>query len=392
MHQFLSERIQIMEESLTLAMTQKARELKAAGRETLSFSAGEPDFDVPQAVKDAAIAAIKSGANKYTNVSGTDELREAIAAKLKRENHIGYAPKNIVVSSGAKHSLFQLFAVLLNHGDEVIIPTPAWVSYPEMARYHGAKDVLVRTKAENDFKMTPDELRAAISPRAKLVVICSPSNPTGSVYSAEEIAAFGEILRGTNAFVVSDEIYEKLVYGVKFISTAAVSDLFDRTITVNGLSKCAAMTGWRLGYLATANAEIAKAVTKLQSQSTTNASSIVQKAAIAALDGRADADMEAMRKRFEARRDLALSLFEKLDPLKTLKVVKPQGAFYLFVSHEAVEKDSMKFCLDLLEKTGVATVPGVGFEQEGYFRMSFATDEKSIEKGIHLIADFVKNY
>jgi aspartate aminotransferase len=386
----LSERIGRMEESLTLAMTQKARELKAAGRETLSFSAGEPDFDTPQVVKDAAIAAINGAFNKYTAVSGTDELKETIAKKLKKENGLNYSPKNIVVSSGAKHSLFQLFAVLINRGDEVIIPAPAWVSYPEMTRYHGGEAVLVATKAENGFKMTPSELKAALTNKTKIVVIGSPSNPTGSVYSRSELAALGEVLKGSNALVISDEIYEKLVYGVEFVSAAAVSDdLFARTITINGLSKSAAMTGWRLGYFAAADEKIAKAVTKLQSQSTTNACSIVQKAAIPALDGRADKDIELMRQTFAKRRDLALSLFAKIDGLKP---IEPQGAFYLFISHEAIEKDSMKFCMKLLEETGVATVPGVGFSQEGYFRMSFATDDESIKKGIAKIASFVGGY
>ncbi|MDR2638942.1 MAG: pyridoxal phosphate-dependent aminotransferase [Helicobacteraceae bacterium] len=386
----LSERISRMEESLTLAITQKARELKAAGRETISFSAGEPDFDAPQAVKEAAIAAINGGFNKYTAVSGIDELKEAIANKLKRDNGLNYSPKNIVISSGAKHSLFQLFAVLINRGDEVIIPAPAWVSYPEMTRYHGGKAILVPTKAQNGFKMTPSELKAALTDKTKIVVLGSPSNPTGSVYSREEIAALGEVLKGSKALVISDEIYEKLIYGDKFVSAAAVSDdLFARTITVNGLSKSAAMTGWRLGYFASVSGEIVKAVTTLQSQSTTNACSIVQKAAIAALDGRSDDDIERMRQKFEKRRDLALAALGKIDGLKP---IVPQGAFYIFVSHEAIEKDSMRFCLRLLENAGVATVPGVGFAQEGYFRMSFATDDASIEKGIAKIASFVREY
>ena len=386
----LSERISLMEESLTLAIAQKARELKAAGRESINFSAGEPDFDVPQVVKEAAIAAINGAFNKYTAVAGIDELREAIAGKLKRDNGLNYSPKNIVVSSGAKHSLFQIFAVLIDRGDEVIIPAPAWVSYPEIARYHGGKAVIVPTLAQNDFKITPDELAAALTDKTKIVVIGSPSNPTGSVYSREEIAALGEVLKSSGAFVVSDEIYEKLVYGVKFASSASASDdLFSRTITVNGLSKSVAMTGWRLGYFAAANGEIAKAVAKLQSQSTTNACSIVQKAAIAALDGRADGDIEAMRQRFEKRRDLALRLLGKIDGLKPILA---QGAFYLFVSHEAIEKDSMKFCMKLLETTGVATVPGAGFLQEGYFRMSFAASEANIEAGIEKISAFVRGY
>ena len=385
----LSERIGKMEESLTLAMTQKARELNAQGRQVLSFSAGEPDFDTPQVVKDACIEAVNSGFSKYTAVAGSEDLLKAIALKLKNDNNLVYPTKNIVAATGAKHALFNLFAVLVDHGDEVIIPTPTWVSYPEMVKYHGGKTVYVRTKASNNFKMTPEELRGAITAKTKILVINSPSNPTGSVYSRDELCALGEVLKGTKILVISDEIYEKLVYGVKFCATAGVSDdLFNRTITVNGLSKSAAMTGWRMGYFAAADQSIAKAVTKLQCQSTTNLTSIVQCAAIPALDGRADGEIEKMRQIFGKRRDIALELLAETK----LKPIKPDGAFYLFVSCENVENDSMKFCLRLLDEEGVATVPGVGFEQEGYFRMSFATDEKSIIEGIKLIAKFTENY
>ncbi|GHV03741.1 aspartate aminotransferase [Campylobacterota bacterium] len=386
----LSERIGRMNESLTLAMTQKARELQASGRQVLSFSAGEPDFDTPLVVREAAIAAINGGFNKYTAVQGTEELREAIAAKLKRDNNLIYPTKNIVVGTGAKHSLFCLFEALISDGDEVIVPTPAWVSYPELVSYCGGKSVLVQTKAENNFKMTASELKAALTARTKLLIINSPSNPTGSVYSREELAALGEVLKGTSVLVISDEIYEKLIYGVPFCATASVSeDLFKRTITVNGLSKSVAMTGWRMGYFAAADEQIAKAVTKLQSQSTTNTCSIVQKAAIPALDGRADDEIETMRKRFELRRDLALEL---LADAPLLKPIVPQGAFYLFISCKAIEPDSMRFCLRLLEEAGVATVPGVGFACEGYFRMSFATNEENIKLGLAKIAEFANGY
>ncbi|MDR3347517.1 MAG: pyridoxal phosphate-dependent aminotransferase, partial [Helicobacteraceae bacterium] len=349
-----------------------------------------PDFDTPQVIKDAAIAAINDGFNKYTAVQGIDELLEAVAFKLKRENNLNYPAKNIVVCSGAKHALFQLFAVLIDSDDEVIIPTPAWVSYPEMVRYHKGRAVFVRTKAENGFKMTASELKAAISPKTKAVVIGTPSNPVGAVYAKDELLALGEALKGTDIYVISDEIYEKLIYGVSFNATASVSDdMFRRTITVNGLSKSVAMTGWRLGYLATADEQIAKAVTKLQSQSTTNASSIVQKAAIAALDGRADADIENMCRIFSNRRKLALELCANID---CLSAITPYGAFYLFISCEQVENDSMKFCMKLLEEGGVAAVPGVGFEQEGYFRISFAADEATIREGMARIENFAHGY
>lgn len=385
-----SERIGRMEESLTLAMSQKARELKTQGRDVIAFSAGEPDLDAPAVVKNAAIEAINSGYNKYTAVSGSDELLSAIAGKLKRDNALEYSVKQIVSCTGAKHALFQLFAVLINHNDEVIVPTPAWVSYPEMVRYHGGKAILVPTKPENGFKITPAELKKALTPKTKILVLNSPSNPTGSVYSREEILALGETLKGSSVLVFSDEIYEKLVYTSAFCSAASVSDdMFSRTITINGLSKSAAMTGWRIGYFAAARVEIANAVTKLQSQSTTNLTSIVQKAAIPALDGRADDDIERMRAIFERRRNLALELFSGIEKLRA---IVPMGSFYIFVSCEAYERNSMKFCLDMLDKVGVSTVPGVGFACEGYFRFSFATDEDSIKRGVGKIAEFVKGF
>jgi aspartate aminotransferase len=379
-----------MEESLTIAMTQKARELKEAGREVLSFSAGEPDFDTPRAVKDAAIAAIEAGFGKYTAVPGIPELLEAIAGKLKRENNLTYPAKNIVVSNGAKHSLFNLFAVLLSRGNEVIIPTPTWVSYPEMVRYHGGETVFVQTKEANGFKMTPDELKAAISPKTHIVMLNSPSNPTGAVYTRKEYEALGKVLEGTDILVFSDEMYEKLVYDVPFTALASVSeDLYHRTITINGLSKSVAMTGWRMGYFASPDASIVKAVNKLQSQMTSNVCSIVQKASIPALDGSVDKEVEQMRKIFQKRRDLAAHLINQIEGLH---VIKPDGAFYLYVNCQAVEPDSMKFALSLLEQAGVAVVPGCGFEMEGYVRLSFATSEDVIERGIEKMAQFVKGY
>ena len=387
----LSQRINRMEESLTIAMTQKARELKAQGRDVLSFSAGEPDFDTPQVIKDAAVKAINEGKTKYTAVAGIPELQKAIADKLKRDNGLEYAPNHIVISNGAKQSLYNLFAILLNPGDEVIIPNPAWVSYPEMVNYFEGKPVFVQTDESTGFKLTPEALKSAMTPKTKILMINSPSNPTGCVYSKEEILALGEVLKGTDILVFSDEMYEKLVYdGMVFTSFAAVSeDMYQRTITINGISKAVAMTGWRMGYFAYHNMEIVKAAVKLQSQSTSNINTPTQYAAITALDGSADADIETMRQAFQKRKDFAVESFNKIEGLS---VDNSLGAFYLFVNCSQVEKDSMKFCLRLLEEAGIATVPGIGFGSDGYFRFSYATDIDTIKQGIDRIEAFVKAY
>jgi aspartate aminotransferase len=386
----LSKRVNVLSESLTIAISSLARDLKASGKDVLSFSAGEPDFDTPQRIKDAAIEALNKGMTKYTAVEGTVECRKAIANKLKRENGLEYAPNQIVVNVGAKHSLFNLFQAVVEEGDEVIIPAPYWVTYPELVLYSGGKPVFIETSDESSFKMTPAQLKAAITPKTKMVVITSPSNPTGAVYTKEELEAIAEVLKGTNILVASDEMYEKLLYdGSTFTATASISkDMYDRTITINGLSKSVAMTGWRFGYLASGNKELIDAINKLQSQSTSNINSITQYAAITALNGDVDNDIETMRVEFEKRRNLACELLNKIDGLS---VVKPSGAFYLFVNIKKVESDSMKFCKDLLENGGVAVVPGLGFGMDGYFRLSFATDEATIIDGIGRIEKFVKS-
>lgn len=382
-----SQRINRMSESLTMAITQKARELKESGREVYGFSAGEPDFDTPIKIKESAKDALDSGFTKYTAVGGIPELLTAIKDKLKRENGLTYENNQIVVSNGAKQSLFNLFAVLLDHGDEVVIPTPTWVSYPDMIGFFGGKSVFVETTEENGFKLTGDDLEKAITDKTKILILNSPSNPTGAVYSKEEYEDLARVLKDKDILVFSDEMYEKLVYGVDFISFAAIDGMYEKTITINGLSKSVAMTGWRMGYFAAPDAAIAKAVNKLQSQSTSNINSITQKASIVALDGTIDDEVAAMNVKFTARRDLAVKLLSEIDGLT---VVKPDGAFYVYANCKAVEADSMKFCLDLLEKKGVATVPGVGFGMDGYFRMSFATSEEIITKGISLIKEFVE--
>lgn len=383
----LTDRVNTLSESITIAISTLAQELKAQGKNILSFSAGEPDFDTPQVIKDAAIKAINDGFTKYTAVDGIPELKAAIALKLKRDNGLEYKPNQIIANNGAKHSLYNLFACTIQAGDEVIIPAPYWVTYPELVMYCGGTVVEIMTDDASGFKITPEQLKAALTPKTKMVILTSPSNPTGAVYSREELTALGKVLEGTNVLVASDEMYEKLIYDGEFTSAAAVSDdMYQRTITINGLSKSVAMTGWRFGYMAAAKTEIIQATKKLQSQSTSNINSITQKAAIVGLNGDADADIEAMRVQFKARRDEAVKLFNEIDGLS---VLSPAGAFYLFVNIKDVSNDSMQFCKELLEEQGIAVVPGVGFGSEGYFRFSFATDIESIREGIKRIAAFV---
>ncbi len=385
----LSKRITVLQESITIAISTLAKRLKDEGKNVLNFGAGEPDFDTPTKIKDAAKKALDEGFTKYTAVEGIAPLLQAIADKLERENGLKYSPKDIITSNGAKQSLFNLFAAVIDDGDEVIIPAPYWVTYPELARLNGGVVVEPKTDESTGFKLTADELKKLITPKTKMIVLTSPSNPTGSVYTREELTAIGEVLKGTKIIVASDEMYEKLVYdGKKFTSAAAISeDMYQRSVTINGLSKSVAMTGWRFGYLASPNKELIKAMNNLQSQSTSNINSITQKAAIVALKGEVDAEIEAMRVEFEKRRNIGADGFNAINGLS---VLKPDGAFYLFVNISEVEKDSMKFCQELLEKEGVAVVPGVGFGVEGYFRFSFATDETTIQEGINRIAKFVK--
>lgn len=385
----LSRRIQALSPSLTIAISTLAKEMKAEGKDVISFSAGEPDFDTPRKIKDAAIKAIDEGFTKYTAVPGIPELLEAISYKLEKENSLKYAPSEIIVSNGAKQSLFNLFQAVIDEGDEVIIPAPYWVTYPEIVIYSGGTPVIVETDEQSGFKMSAKELQATITPKTKMVVLTSPSNPTGSIYSKDELAEIAQVLEGTDILVASDEMYEKLIYEEGFTSTASISeDMFQRTITINGLSKSVAMTGWRFGYLATPKKELISAMNKLQSQSTSNINSITQKAAIIALRGEVNDEIESMRQAFEARASEAVKLFNEIDGLS---VLAPKGAFYLFVNIKDVSDDSIAFCKQLLQETGVAVVPGVGFGSEGYFRFSFATDIDTIREGIGRIKRFVEN-
>ncbi|MBR7118415.1 MAG: pyridoxal phosphate-dependent aminotransferase [Helicobacteraceae bacterium] len=385
-----SKRISTLEESLTIAISSLARDLKAQGKDILSFSAGEPDFDTPKIIKDEAMRAINSGFTKYTQVAGINELLVAISNKLKNENNLDYEPNEIIVSNGAKHSLFNVFAALIDSGDEVIIPSPYWVTYPELVRYFGGKSIFIQTDEDNDFKINASQLRAAITPKTKMLVLTSPSNPTGMVYSKDELLSLYEVLKDTDIIVVSDEIYERLVYdNISFTSAGSInSDMLNRTITINGLSKAVAMTGWRMGYAASKDKTLIKMLNNLQSQSTSNINSITQKASVFGLNGDAKMDIDNFVSAFNIRRDLAYKL---ISDIRSLNVRLPQGAFYLFINIKKVNPDSMAFCKDLLEKEGVALVPGIAFGVDGYVRFSFACSEEHIKAGITRIDRYIAN-
>ena len=383
-------RMETLSPSVTMAITALGRELKAQGKDILSFSAGEPDFDTPEIIKQAAIKAINDGHTKYTAVEGIIATKQAIINKLKKDHGLEYKLDGIVISNGAKHSLFNLFQVLIENGDEVIIPAPYWVTYPEQVKFSDGVPVFIETDDSTDFKITAEQLKAAITPKTKILLLNTPSNPTGSVYSKEELLALGEVLKGTDIIVLSDEMYEKIIYNDKKFTAAAEvsSDMFKRTVTINGLSKAVAMTGWRFGYIATPDASLAKAMTKLQGQVTSNINTMTQYAAIPALEGDADETIEMMRVEFEKRKNIAVKSFNEI---KGLSTIDPDGAFYLFVNIKEVTNDSMKFCADLLEQKGVALVPGLAFGTEGYVRFSFATDLVTIQEGIKRIKEFVEN-
>ena len=386
----IANRMETLSPSVTMAITALGRELKAQGKDILSFSAGEPDFDTPEIIKQAAIKAINDGHTKYTAVEGIIATKQAIINKLKKDHGLDYKLDGIVISNGAKHSLFNLFQVLIENGDEVIIPAPYWVTYPEQVKFSDGVPVFIETDDSTDFKITPEQLKAAITPKTKILLLNTPSNPTGSVYSREELLALGEVLKGTDIIVLSDEMYEKIMYnGKKFTAAAEVSeDMYKRTVTINGLSKAVAMTGWRFGYIATCDTALAKALTKLQGQVTSNINTMTQYAAIPALNGDADETIEMMRVEFEKRKNIAVASF---NDIKGLSTIDPDGAFYLFVNIQEVTNDSMKFCADLLEQKGVALVPGLAFGTEGYVRFSFATDLATIQEGIKRIKEFVEN-
>lgn len=388
---FISQRIKSLAASQTLAMSQKSNELKAQGVDVINLSVGEPDFNTPDHIKAAAVKAIEDNFSFYSPVPGYMSLRKAVADKLSRENGLSFAPEQIVVSGGAKQALCNVILATVNPGDEVIIPTPAWVSYVEMVKLAEGVSVTVPSTIESDFKVTPAQLEAAITPRTKMILICSPSNPTGSVYTRDELAALVAVIaRHPDIIVLADEIYEHINYTGSFTSLASFPEIADRTVVVNGVSKAYAMTGWRIGYCAAPTA-IAKACTKLQGQYTSGASSIAQKAAEAAYTG-SQACVEEMRLAFERRRDLVVRL---ASGIPGLKVNKPEGAFYLFpeVSHYFGKSDGGRTIADasdlamyLLDEGHVATVAGDAFCAPGYIRLSYATSDANIVEAMKRIA------
>lgn len=387
----ISDRVQSLSPSQTLAMSQKSNELKAQGIDVINLSVGEPDFNTPDHIKEAAKRAIDENFSFYTPVPGYMSLRKAIVKKLKDENGLDYAPEQIVVSGGAKQSLCNVILSVVNPGDEVIIPTPAWVSYVEMVKLAEGNNVLVPATIEQDFKITPQQLEAAITPKSRLIILCSPSNPTGSVYTRDELQALVDVLaKYPDIMVLADEIYEHINFTGSFTSLASFPEIADRVIIVNGVSKAYAMTGWRIGFIA-APLWVAKATNKLQSQYTSGASSIAQKAAEEAYNGSQEC-VEEMRKAFERRRNLVVSLAKQIPGLK---VNEPQGAFYLFPEVSSffgksyngrVINNDADLAMYLLEEGHVATVSGDAFCCPGYIRLSYATSDDNIREALDRMA------
>ncbi len=384
----LAHRATILTPSLTLAIDSKAKAMKAEGIDVCSFGAGEPDCDTPEHIKAAAMASLDGGFTKYTPSSGIPELRQAISEKFKHDNGIDYKPNQIIVSNGAKHSCYNAVLAVCEPGDEVIIPAPYWLSYPEMVRLAGGEPVIVHTKEENDWKMTAEEFESAMTPRTKMVIINSPGNPSGSVYSKEELEALVEIAAGEDIFILSDEIYEKLTYdGAQHVSVASLSKTaYDLTITINGFSKAYAMTGWRLGYLG-APESIAKAIDANQSHTTSNPCSFAQQGGLAALKGDQSA-VEEMRQEFDLRRKY---MVERLSAFPKVSVVEPKGAFYVLANIGAFGLTSSEFAERLLAKHHVAVVPGVAFGDDRTIRLSYATGLDIIHKGLDRIEEFCKS-
>lgn len=384
----VSQRAAAVPPSATIAVTSRAKEMKAQGMDVLGFAAGEPDFDTPDFIKEVAIEALKKGQTKYTPAAGTPELRKAIAEKLKRENGLDYSFEQIVVNIGAKHSVYMTMQTVLDPGDEVLLPTPYWVTYPETTKLAGGKAVILQTSAETGYKVTPDQLKTAITDKTALLVLNSPNNPGGFCYSPDELRALASVLEGTKVMVLSDEIYERLVYdGTQFLSFAAISeDAYNRTLTINGLSKSFSMTGWRLGYTAGPK-DVMKAMSRMQDHMTQNPVTFTQPAAIAALKDTTGA-VEKMRVEFEKR---GRFMADKLNAIDGIRCAAPQGAFYCFPDVSAHYgrtiggakiANSMDFAAALLEQTLVAVVPGDPFGCPNNVRLSFACSMEQIEKGI----------
>ncbi len=384
----LAKRIGEIEPSVTLAIAALAKAMQKDGKDVCSFSAGEPDFDTPAHIKAAAKQALDRGKTKYGAAAGELQLREAIATKLQQDNHLDYRAANILVTNGGKHSLYNLMMALIDPGDEVVIPAPFWLSYPEMVKLAGGIPVIVPTDSSTDYKITAEALNAAITPKTKLFILNSPSNPSGVIYTRAELQALAAVIVDRQILVVSDEIYEKIIYdGVEQFSIGALgADIFQRTIISNGFAKAYSMTGWRVGYLA-APVELIQAASTLQGHSTSNVCTFAQYGAIAALEGDQEC-VEVMRQAFAMRRQTILA---RLHDIPGLSCAKPDGAFYLFINIRNTNLTSLEFCQQLLERQQVAAIPGQPFGADDHIRLSYATDLDTIEKGMDRLAKFVKN-
>ncbi|HVM61865.1 MAG TPA: pyridoxal phosphate-dependent aminotransferase [Verrucomicrobiae bacterium] len=383
--QQLAQRATTLTPSLTLGVDAKAKKLKAEGVDVCGFGAGEPDFDTPQHIKDAAAKALADGFTKYTPSSGTPELRAAIAEKLKSENGLEYKPSQIIVNCGAKHSCYNAILATCQAGDEVIIPAPYWLSYPEMVKLADASPVIVETSEANGFKITPDQFRDAMTPATKLIILNSPGNPTGSVYTREELQALAEVALEEDILMLSDEIYEKIAYdGAQPVSLASFSkQVYDLTITVNGFSKAYAMTGWRLGYLAAPD-PIAAAIDSIQSHSTSNPTSFAQKGALAALKG----DQSFIGEMVKAFTERRAYMYDRLAKIPGVTCVKPLGAFYMLPNISSFGLKSTDFAAKLLDDQKVALVPGIAFGSDAHVRLSYACSMDNIQKGLDRIEAF----
>jgi len=381
----IADRASSLSPSLTLAIDAKAKAMKAEGIDVVGFGAGEPDFDTPQHIKDACAKALADGFTKYTPAAGIPELRQAVADKFRRDNGLTYKPSQVIISCGGKHSCYNVILATCQPGDEVIIPAPYWLSYPEMVKLAGAKPVILNTSDKTEFKVTPEQLRSAISPNTRLFILNSPSNPTGSLYSREEIKALGDICVERGVLIMSDEIYEKLVYdGAEHVSVASFSQAhYDHTIIVHGFAKAWSMTGWRLGFLA-APEPIAKAIDAIQGHSTSNPTSFAQKGGVAALNGSQD-HLPIWLAEFAKRRAYA---YQRLNAMPGVSCVNARGAFYLFPNISKLGLDSRTFCARLLEEQKVAAVPGIAFGADEYLRISYATSMANIEKGLDRMEKF----
>ena len=394
----ISNNLKKIKPSPTIAVTQKARELKAAGKDVIGLGAGEPDFDTPENIKEAAIKAIKDGDTKYTAVDGTPALKKAIVDKFKRENNLDYDLDQITVGAGGKHVIYNAMMATLNEGDEVIVPAPYWVSYPDMVLLAGGTPIILECNEKQGFKVSPSELEKVITPKTKWIILNSPSNPTGACYSESDIRELSKVLtKHPHVYILSDDIYEHVIYeGFKFFTIAQINELKDRVLTMNGVSKAYSMTGWRIGYAAGPK-EIVNAIAKIQSQSTTNPSSISQAAAVEALNGKQDFIKERA-KSFQERRDFVVKALNEIDGIECLN---PDGAFYVFPSCKGLigKKDlngnvlnnDSDFVKSLLENSGVAVVQGSAFGLEGFFRISYATSMENLKKALEKISSFCKS-